>query len=202
MIGQINYETETLGKRIVELTSKPYIHNIVEIGTWNGMGSTRCVLEGLSKRKDQDYNFKSYECDINRYIEAVNNNKNNLKQGRLELYLGKLVPETVITDWFNVDDLTNEQRGWLNEDIIHMQYVPNLLCTVPQNIDLLILDGGEFSTYQEWATLNHRSKYVILDDTTTHKCTKIRELMLTSPRCNVLEDNLNQRHGYMIYKNE
>ena len=59
MTGQINYEDNKLGKFIVQIAENPNVKTIVEIGTWNGLGTTRCVLHGFQKANKTDYNFIS-----------------------------------------------------------------------------------------------------------------------------------------------
>lgn len=44
--GQINLNTN-LGKIIYDLVSKNTFDTVVDIGTWNGLGTTHCVLKAL-----------------------------------------------------------------------------------------------------------------------------------------------------------
>ena len=194
-VGQIIPNQFVVSRYITSLASRSDVHNIVEIGTWNGMGSTRCVLEGLESKSD--YIFQSYECFIEMYNEAIENNRGKLGE-KFKIICGKIVDEGEITDWFDVDGLNQEQKGWLQQDIDRMSNVKNVLDTVPSVIDLLILDGGEFSTYKEWLMLRERTRYFVLDDTTCLKSKRIREEVLSSPLHVVISDNLNERNGYLV----
>lgn len=45
-----------------------------------------------------------------------------------------------------------------------------MLSQIPNKIDLLLLDGGEFSGYADFLTLHLRSKFIVLDD-----CNKFKQ---------------------------
>ena len=197
-LGQINYETNKLGKHIVEITKLPDVLNIVEVGTWNGLGTTRCVLQGIHESGKTNYNFYSFECNPEMYNQAVENNK-NIDPNRVNLIYGKIADETLLDSWFDLTGLTSEQRGWFEQDKEWMKNVPNVVDRLPEHIDFLILDGGEFSTYLEWQTLRNRCKYVALDDTTQLKCKKVRDEILTDKNYRIIEDDVRgSRYGFLI----
>jgi hypothetical protein len=201
MTGQINFEDNELGRYIVDICKYDDVKNIVEVGTWNGLGTTRCVIEGIRQSNKQDYRFISIECNKVMYDEAIINNKNNVCDNIKFIY-GKIVDESVIDKWFDLSTLSQEQIGWLSQDIEWMKQVPNIIEYIPHKIDFLILDGGEFSTYPEWLILKDRVKYVALDDTTQLKCSKIREEILNNPSYTIIKDNINgSRYGMTIFKN-
>jgi hypothetical protein len=198
MTGQINYEDNKLGKYIVQIAENPNVKTIVEIGTWNGLGTTRCVLHGFQKANKTDYNFISLECSPEMHAEAIKNNANNLNKN-FKIIFGKVVSENDITSWFDVNSLSSEQKDWLRQDIIWMKNVPNVIETLPKKIDFLILDGGEFSTYLEWTALKDRVKYIALDDTSSLKCKKVREEILVSTDFKILVDDPHgSRYGCLI----
>ena len=197
--GQINYEDNQLGKHIVNICKLPDVKTIVEIGTWNGLGSTRCVIQGINESKKIDYNFISIECNHDMYIEALKNNPH--AHNNIKFIYGKIVNENIIDKWFNVNDLTQEQYGWLLQDIEWMKQVPNVYDNLPAIIDFLILDGGEFSTYPEWLALKHKVRYVALDDVTQLKCKRLRDEILNDVNYEIIDDNIaGSRYGYTIFK--
>lgn len=55
----------------------PNIKNIVEIGTWNGCGSTQCIKQSILDFKKQDYLVYSLEIKKNK-------NKNGYKYKRAD----------------------------------------------------------------------------------------------------------------------
>ena len=200
MTGQINYESDELGQHIVDICKNPEITTIVEIGTWNGLGSTRCILHGLKESNKTDYKVVSLECWPDMYITALKNNTSNLNNN-FNIIHGKIADENLLTSWFDENVLSSEQRGWLREDKERMAMTPNVLALIPEKIDLLILDGGEFSTYLEWQILKDRFTYCILDDTRELKCLKIREEIYNdSSIYEIIVDNTTSRNGFMVFK--
>lgn len=77
---------------------------------------------------------------------------------------------------------------------------PNILYMLPDSIDFLLLDGGEFSTYREWQLLKNRSRFVALDDTQTMKCSLIRQEVLSASNYKILVDS-DERNGFMFIEN-
>ena len=198
--GQVNYENNKLGQWIYKISGQEDVHTIVEIGTWNGLGTTRCVIDGLNAVDKKEYKFISLECYQDMHKEAVKNNQENLCDN-IHLLCAKVIDENQIDEWFDVSTLSNEQQGWLEQDKQWMSLVPNTIDSIPEKIDFLILDGGEFSTYPEWQALKSRAKYVALDDTTQLKCKKIREEVLADDSFEILEDDLaGSRYGFLIFK--
>ena len=72
-------------------------------------------------------------------------------------------------------NLTEEQKKWLSEDLENLSKCKNVLGILPSEIDFLLLDGGEFSTYPEWNVLKGRTKMVALDDIRELKTKQIYE---------------------------
>ena len=68
------------------------------------------------------------------------------------------------------------------------------------DVDVIILDGGEYTTYGDYSTLMTKEpKIIILDDSNVFKCMKIREELLNNPEWKLLKENLNDRHGWSIF---
>ena len=97
--------------------------------------------------------------------------------------------------------LTYQEQGWFNEDISNLIATPNVINFIPEEIDFLLLDGGEFSTYPEWLKLKDRSKIIALDDTNTTKCKKIKQQILSGkhPSYEIIIDS-NDRNGFMFLR--
>ena len=77
----------------------------------------------------------------------------------------------------------------------------NLVNKLPSSIDILFLDGGEFSTYADFLKLYQRSKYIVLDDTNTFKQDHVLKY-ITQRRSSFKEIySSNLRNGLKTYKN-
>lgn len=196
MVGQINRGSK-LGEQIYELSKLPEVKTIVEIGTWNGMGSTKCILDGVLAKKTRTYVY-SLECNKLRHEEAKVNlgflpPTFQLIHGSIVSYQ-ELVPQLAI-----LEDET--LKGWLRDDLNWLRMTPNVMDKLPERIDLLIIDGGEFSGHLEFEKLWDRSTYIVLDDTNAikHQATK-KEILSKLETFEIIEDNTTDRNGYFICK--
>jgi hypothetical protein len=71
---------------------------------------------------------------------------------------------------------------------------------LPETIDLLILDGGEFTSEQEFRLLAPRSRHIIMDDTCrnySRKFCRIRDEILATGPQKVVVDAIDDRNGWM-----
>ena len=70
---------------------------------------------------------------------------------------------------------------------------PNL----PEVFDVILLDGGEFTTYYEFQLLKNRCKILMLDDINVDKCKLIVSEILADPSWKIIKKQ-NIRNGYLI----
>ena len=199
MIGQINLGT-TSGDIIFDITKREDVKSIVEIGTWNGMGSTLCVIKGI-KESGISKSFTSIEL----YPDMFNIANSNLKEdiSYVKLLNGRIIEHNDIywfdhsTIDFNTDD---HARLWYQKDISLLTDSKNVLDQLPEEIDFLILDGGEYTTYPEWLLLKSRTKIVALDDSNILKTSRIRKEILESGEYITMYDNLLYRNGFSVFE--
>jgi hypothetical protein len=203
-LGQINRGT-TLGEIIYNICLQEDIKTIVEIGTWNGMGSTKCVYDAVSVKKD-NYLVYTLECNEEFYKKCLENYKYLPKIKNFNFVLGTIVnPEENINPMYNFDDkffnlYSREiQSSWRNEDVQNCKNVKNIIDIIPEKIDLLILDGGEFSSLSEFNKLKDRTTYFILDDTNVIKNYEVAMIIRNDKKYNVLHDS-DERNGYLVAK--
>lgn len=206
MNGQINLDSN-LGKEINKISSLIENKIFLEIGTWNGQGSTYCVMDSLLKREDQ-VKFYSLECNANKHIEAVSLWKkileNNSKKDILKLLHGRIIEIDQIYKREQLKDLQgfiNDWYKWHDDDIKSFEFSENVLFEIPDLIDVVILDGGEFSTLAEFNVLKDRiQKYIILDDCNVLKCNKIYHDLKNDQEWEIFKEDLKDRNGYAIFK--
>jgi hypothetical protein len=196
MIGQINRQS-IFGEELYKLSKKIDIKTIVEIGTWNGAGSTKCIIDGIID-SNHDKTFISLESSQTKYFEAQNNLKGYEKY--VKLLWGRIIDVHDLT-WLKAVTLGPEQQQWLWEDIENYKYCPLILNEIPEKIDLLLLDGGEFSTIPEFKKLYKRYTYLALDDINSLKTKEIyKQLLKKTDHTLIKEDS--ERNGFAIFKKE
>ena len=202
-IGQINRGSQ-LGDIIYDMCNQDDIKTIVEIGTWNGMGTTKCIYDSISENNKKDYLVYSLESNPDFYNQAV---VNLPKIENFNIILGRIIE---IEDLVNIDEcddkfftpISNKEiiKGWLVDDIHNYKLVENVLNQMPSKIDLLILDGGEFSALGEFNKLKDISTYFVLDDTNTIKNNEVANIMRNDINYKILYDNTSDRNGFLISK--
>lgn len=172
-------------------TYKP--KNIVEIGTWKGLGSTKCIIDSILINNLQ-CNFLSLESNLLFFQEAIANLKNYTNY--VQLVHGRIVEaEEVLAHCEKIKDKVNQD--YLSSDIKDINNNKNVLNLIPNNIDFCLLDGGEYSTFLEWKILKERIQIVALDDTLTPKCELVKQEILNDSSYRIIIDS-HDRNGFLI----
>lgn len=197
--GQININ-QNFGKIIFEL-SKCLTNNIfVDIGTWNGLGSTKCFIEGMLLNKKSvlytiENNKEKYEYAKNYWKDVVI--ENNLNVNFLN---GSLIGNDSINNWLVGNDiiLEKDQEYWLSID---KKNSSNIISLNIDRIDVLLIDGSDYSGYLELMLLKNISNYILLDDVNGLKNKMSRDFMLKSEDFELIKEDLSDRNGYSVFKN-
>lgn len=190
--GQITPSSD-FGRFLTKATLDADVTSIVEIGTWNGLGSTRCIQKGLSRSRTRK-NLYSVEANAEMYKLALQNNK---KMARTKFLWGSIVALDDLDD----SNLSDDERVWIEGDRSSIMGAPYVLDQLPDTIDLLLLDGGEFSSWAEFEVLRNRlTKYLFLDDTLVRKNRAVQKWLLTSPDSRfVLAYESTDRNGWSVF---
>jgi len=166
--GQINLDSES-GKFLNELIQEYEIFSILDIGTWNGLGSTLTAYNALVL-KNKDSKITSIESDKIAYRLAV---KNLSKYPEIILKYGRLIEISDLVKPEEIDFLSHnlypENIEWYIQDLRRYERTENLFLELDLEYDLIIFDGGEFSTFPEFIKLYERTKFFCLDDIFTYK---------------------------------
>lgn len=176
-----------LGQRLTALASEA--NTIVEVGTGCGLGSTLCLWNGL--RKPSDSMLFSIEADKATFEKAKNNLSNDWQ---MALLYGRL--HSTIRPYFHPVDSIQDRETYEAEATNTAPYITEL----PKAIDLLFLDGGEFTSDGDFLRLWQRSKVIVLDDCNREKAVKnvyAFECLRSAKWPN--EIYLNDRNGWGIF---
>ena len=163
--GQVHAKTE-LGAWITLISSLTDVQTVVDIGTWSGAGTTLCAAKGVRQ--------KPAEARRNSIVVGFEIDKAMVAQARRRLrgfgFVNIIYGSIVKSEDLDKNLLSTEENEWLKVDLEKMALAPLALVHVPEKIDLLVLDGGEFSSQAEYFALRERvSGWVILDDINTRK---------------------------------
>ena len=192
--GQITINTQA-GQEIVKTLTTFKPRKILEIGTWNGLGTTRCILQAL-----QSYDFDQFislECNTIKYNLAIKNN-NDLINDKTHLLNATILDEQ---DWKDAREMFKNDlvQAWFDTDYKHSKLLKNIYTDLSE-FDAILLDGGEYTTYAEFKKLLPLCKsLMLLDDTKTCKCMKIVEELNNNPEWQIIFQT-DERNGFAIYK--
>ena len=186
--GQMQH-THLIGNKIVELLKRKDIKNILEIGSWNGRGSTVCFYLGLLINKRHDVTIFSTEINNTRYNEALGIWKDHQNVRLLNGYIDENTPtpEDILIKF------PNAVKEWLIDDLDNMKNKKCVYNVLPK-IDLVLLDGSEYLTYYEYLFLKDKVNYILCDDSNVDKCREIKHELLTSNEWICLFQS-NERNG-------
>jgi hypothetical protein len=197
-IGQIC--NDKFSNEITKYASNSNYKTFLEIGTWNGLGSTRAFSTGFINRND-DYIFYSLECNKEKHADASKLYTNNDKIHILNEVIWNEEP----SDFYKIfpQCLTNRiYKHWNEVDIINKKKCnlflnrPNL----PAIFDIILLDGGEFTTYYEFQILKNKCKILMLDDINVDKCKLIVKEIESDPNWQIIQRE-KTRNGFLIAEN-
>jgi len=188
---------DSFSNEIVKYASDRRYKSFLEIGTWNGLGSTRAFAHGFTRRND-DYVFYSLECNKGKALDAGRLYANNPKIHILNEVIWNEEP----SDFYEVfpQCLTNAMyKRWNEVDIVNMKRCKLFLerPELPDVFDVMLLDGGEFTTYHEFQTLKNRCKVLMLDDINVDKCKLIVQEIESDPSWRTIRKE-NVRNGFLI----
>ena len=159
-----------------------------------------CVIHSLINN-NLNKDFYSLELYPNMY--EVSKNFLTPYQDHVKLLNGRIIEYDEVF-WFDhsIIDFGRDLHAqlWYHKDLEYLKTTPNVFDKLPSKIDLLILDGGEYTTYPEWLKLKDRSKIVVLDDTNILKTSRIRKEILDSQEYKTIYDNLTDRNGFSIFE--
>ena len=195
--GQITIHDDA-GRNILQLLqreSEKEIHTIVELG------STSCILFGILGKKVK---FWSLECNREKHLAALENLSEHLEEN-IHLLWGSIVDISGITCEKYLSHFPNLEsssvlKKWFDIDVENCKECPNCLSELPEMIDFLLLDGGEFTTLYEFQRLFDRcSRYIALDDTMVDKCREVHRILSENSEWSEIV-SVKARNGFSIFK--
>jgi len=192
-----------LGEIIYDLAKDPENKTFLDSGTFNGLGTTKCIYDGIKDSKKTDFKVYSFECNFSRHLEAIQN-LNPLMKG-FNLIHGTIISPDEIEYHKDIEEVKiSIMINWLNEDLELMKKCKCYSDKVKSIFwDVAILDGSEFTGDEEFNLIKNNIKYLILDDTKAYKHSRNRQFILNNlDLFELIEDNITDRNGYLVCKNK
>jgi len=198
MEGQINPDS-SFGKAIINIASNDKYSTFLDVGTWNGMGTTKCLVNATINRPN--IMIYSVEANTNMFNEALRNWSNlpsNLKLLHGRICNSMMSYDEIITSP-KFKDI--EQHFLLHYGQECYDFTNSPIVSLPEEIDVVILDGGEFCGQGDFlASLELNPKIIALDDTKCMKNNRNLDALLNDSKrweCLQISDD---RNGWAIFK--
>lgn len=192
--GQIKL-TQDFGRWISQYASDERFSRYVEIGTWNGRGSTCCFYDGFVKRSSP-HTLQSYEISKARVQEAIQIWKH---VPEIQILHGRVLRDDECPLYERVKEVfPNLSLDWHTEDIQNFwscSYVP---MNAPE---VVLLDGAEYLTWFEFEAMKNTEsiRVFLLDDTNTDKCPHVFGYLQSHPDWTLVAKG-EDRNGWAVFE--
>lgn len=192
--GQIKL-TQELGRWISVYANDERFSRYVEIGTWNGRGSTCCFYDGFAKRITP-YTLQSYEISAERVNEATEVWKS---VPDIQILHGRMLQDHKCPLYERVKEVFSSVNiEWHTEDVNNFWSCPYVPMNSPE---VVLLDGAEFLTYFEFEEMKKVDsiRVFLLDDVHTNKCPHIFAYLDADPTWRCVAKG-NDRNGWAVFE--
>jgi len=195
--GQVKVDS-TFGQWIAKYASDTRFSRFLEIGTWNGQGSTCCFYDGFTKRNDT-FTLQTYEINAGLASQAK---KVWEFYPSIEVIYGHMLPNSQFPTREQVTALhPTMNTEWHDVDTENFQQSPHVPMNDPQ---VVLLDGAEYLTHFDFLYLieHSRATVYLLDDTAVAKCAKIVEWFAAHPEWRRVAFSTTERNGWAVYEHK
>lgn len=212
-MGEIT-RNDDFGKAIIATCNNYNIKTALEIGSWDGTGSTQCLIEGMEKHDNK--RLVCLEICLDKFNELC---KNTAKHNWVKCYNQSSISyinmlykdfEEIWNSPYNyipkqINNISNKLAAseWFKRDIEMINMFKYGYIEEHQNetYDAVLIDGGEFSGYSEFKLLKNRTNFFILDDYyNAFKCNQVEHELNTDINWEKISSNKTARNGWAIFK--
>ena len=191
------------------------VNTILEIGSSSGEGSTEAFVLGIRENPQRPTLF-CVEVSRRRFAKLKEHYQ---QEPQVRCYnvssisTDKFPQESEVCHFYNTTPSKLNQTplpivlSWLKQDIdyIKREDVPQQGIELIQkenriaHFDMVLIDGSEFAGIAELDQI-YGAKFIFLDDICTFKNFLNRKRLLNDPNYTLVEENLEVRNGYAIFK--
>jgi hypothetical protein len=197
MAGQVNPDS-AFGSMIVDIASESDYTSFLDVGTWNGQGTTKCLYDAVGKR--EGVRIYSVESNAAMYGEAVA--YWTPCPPSLNLLYGTLSKGAMTEAEIRAHPLFEDVEVHFNihyeQDCKDLEGAP--IVELPAQIDMVVLDGGEFCGVADFRRASLlKPKVIALDDIRVMKNSENYQRLLADPEWELLGRG-KDRNGWAIFR--
>jgi len=207
-MAEITLKTN-FGKSIHRTILKYNISSFLEIGAFDGDGSTQVIAKALQCKKRSKISLVSLEYNVERHKNLVKNTEkfgfvtalNESSVDRNSFTLWDFEKDVWLSAYNSINYKKEEVSKWHYYDIEEYKKVEEGFLTRSQESwDAVLIDGGEFCGYDEYRLVKNRTKCFMLDDCyRAFKTNRARKELLVDPDWQLEWENNNDRNGSAIF---
>lgn len=201
---------DKLGQVIRDVIYENKFRYCLEVGSWNGLGSTQCFLAAMDRLDGP----KVLHCLESNPTRAAEFRKNVIRD-----YVQLIEASSISQDQLVIKDFEamwadefnglpdnpmgfhkEMVRSWWEYDMpLPAQGFLGSREQLP-SYDAVLIDGGEFTGYSEYLLLKNKARCFFLDDThTAYKCKRVYTELRNSPEWKLIDEDPNLRNGFAAF---
>ena len=180
----------------------------IEIGSWDGSGSTGILVNALSRTAGTP-RLVCIESERDRFDRLAARYADlpwvTCHHGS-SISLASLTPQTFDDVWLSEHNRLRYPReqveGWWNQTQAYLATVPAgyLEDNPEERFDVALIDGGEFSGWDEYLLLRERVRCLMLDDVfSAYKCSRAHDSLRGRPEWTCVWSSAFVRNGAAIW---
>ena len=199
--------SDSLGKAIYRTIRDYGFTSCLELGAFDGDGSTQVFIKALSNTRHP--RLVCLEGKPERF-------KNLIENTRDYPWVESICGSTLSFDDFSLSDFDKDVwntpfnklkfpyelvKSWWEEDLTFLKNVPSgYLKSSTENFDVVLIDSGEFCGYAEFRLIKDRTKCLMLDDVfSAFKNNRVHQELLADKEWKLVYQDPAIRHGASIF---
>jgi hypothetical protein len=204
-MGEIS-STDKFGRAIIDTVREYNLQKVLEIGSWDGTGSTQCFIEGMKGLKKPE--LTCLEIKEDRYNQLIENTRQYpwVKcVNQTTISLKALIDNDFETLWSGPYNHIQSERSlvenWYNEDINSItNCTSGFLETDDTFYDGILIDGSEFFGYSEFLLVKDRCRVLFLDDYySAFKTRRAAEELSNDINWKCIAGDKHTRNGFAVF---
>jgi hypothetical protein len=170
----------------------------LEIGSWNGLGSTFCILDGFAQRLEESPHLYSLELDPMMCGVAKENVSEHIAAPCVDFIQDKLSSD-INTPFPEV--VEDNRHFFLHYEREKALYTEAKGFKPPVKPEVALLDGGEYSGALDWIHLDKSNlTWLLLDDTNVTKNINLVKELKAMAEWRLVREETEDRNGWAVFE--
>jgi hypothetical protein len=198
---------DTFGKAIMDVMIRYQFQTVLELGSFDGDGSTQIFIQALKKARQP--RMVCLEASQDRFQNLLKNTAGfpwiecvNMSSISLENFSLSNFDTDVWNTRFNKLKYPKEEvrNWWLNDLEFLRKAGAGYLDNSVDRFDVVLLDSGEFCSYDEFRLVSNKVHCIILDDVfSAFKNNRVHHELLANDSWRLVWEDQKVRHGASIF---